>query len=138
MKKRKVFTSLPDSDENPVAASIRKAIGAGPTDPIAYTSRPRDRHPSWPKPAEAPAGFAAFGKLFEMTGKQLMGLGLGGWDGGLFLFPKEWYEFIPKGFPVETITGKVVKFEPGKTDDDVGFGCLAYGVRIGPAKDSND
>lgn len=128
---------LPTSAENPVAASIRKAIGASPTAPIRYTSRPRERHPSWPKAAQAPAGFREFGKLFGMTAKQLIGLGCGNWDGGLFLFPVEWYDHIPRGFPVEDISGNTKRFIPGATPRDPGFGMLAYGVRIGPSLDED-
>ena len=126
---------LPRSSENPVAAAIRKAIGASPTAPVNYTMRPRDRDPSWPPAAKAPAGFAEFGRLFEMTGEQLKALGCGGWDGGLWLFPVEWYDHIPRDFPVESILGHVKKFTPGVTPRDPGFGMLAYGVRIGPATD---
>lgn len=126
---------LPHSAQNPVAAAIRKAIGAGDTDQISYAARPPDRHPSWPKPAHAPAGFAEFTKLFDMTDEQLVTLGCGCWDGGLFLFPAEWYDYIPTGFPVESIGGEVEKFEHGVTPSDTGFGLLAYGVRVGPATD---
>lgn len=129
---------LPNATENPIAASIRKAIGASPTEPISYTSRPRDRHPSWPKAAEAPAGFAEFGKLFEMTGEQLRALGCGNWDGGLFLFPVEWYDHIPRGFPIESVSGDIKRFTPGVSPSDPGYGMLAYGVRIGPALDGDD
>lgn len=133
MKKR-----LPTSSENPVASAIRKAIGAGPNDPVSYTSRPRGRKPGWPPVQKAPAGFAEFTKLFDMTEEQLKKLGCGNWDGGLFLFPVEWYDHIPRGFPVETISGSTKPFAPGATPRDAGFGMLAYGVRIGPATDEDE
>jgi len=129
---------LPHSAENPVAAKIRKAIGAGPTEPVACTMRPRDRDPSWPEAAKAPAGFAEFGKLFELKSEQLTALGCGAWDGGLFLFPVEWYDHIPRGFPVESISVAIKSFIPGVTPRDPGFGMLAYGVRIGPALDEEE
>jgi hypothetical protein len=129
---------LPHASDNPAAAAIRRAIGAGPTDPVAYSMRPRDRHPSWPAPAQAPAGFAEFAKLFEMSGEQLRALGCGCWDGGLYLFPVEWYDYIPTGFPIENLFGDVKKFEHGVTPRDPGFGLLSCGVRIGPALDGED
>ncbi len=46
----------------------------------------------------------------------------------LLLFPGEWYAFIPAGFPVVTIAGRREAFVPGRTSDDIRFGCLAYGV----------
>lgn len=73
-----------------------------------------------------------------MTGEQLKALGLGCWDGGLYLFPVEWYDHIPHGFPVENISGDVKRFIPGTTPRDPGFGMLAYGVRIGPALDDDE
>jgi len=48
----------------------------------------------------------------------------------LMLFPGEWYASIPEGFEVVTISGARKKFERGKTDDDIRFGCLAYGVLV--------
>lgn len=129
---------LPHSAENPIAAQIRKAIGAGPDEPVAYTMRPRDRDPSWPKAAAAPEGFAEFGKLFELSAEQLKALGCGAWDGGLFLFPVEWYDHIPPRFPIESIRGGIERFSPGVTPRDSGFGMLAYGVRIGPATDEDE
>lgn len=128
---------LPTSSKNLVAAAIRKAIGASDTEPVAFATRDVNRRKGWPPVQKAPAGFAEFTHLFEMTGEQLRQLGCGNWDGGLFLFPQEWYPDIPEGFPVETINGKIVKFVPGKTDNDVGVGMLAYGVRIGPSLDES-
>lgn len=129
---------LPDAVENPVAAAIRKAIGASDTAPVAYSSRPRDRHPAWPAVQEAPKGFAEFTRLFDLTGEQLQQLGCGCWDGGLYLFPVEWYDHIPDGFPIEDINGDLEKFKRGASPKDPGFGMLAYGVRIGLATDEDD
>jgi len=126
---------LATAAENPVAAAIRRAIGASETEPVAFTHRPISRLPGWPKPTAAPAGFAEFSRLFDMTGEELKALGCGCWDGGLYLFPGEWYDYIPARFPVESTNGTVKKFEHGKTPRDLGFGMLAFGVRIGPGED---
>ena len=126
---------LVPGNQNPIAAAIRKAIGACDTEPVLFHTPTFERPVSWPKPAAAPYGFAEFSNLFTMSKEQLKGLGLGCWDGGLFLFPKEWYEFIPNGFPVESISGDVKPFEHGKTNDDIRFGLLSFGVRICPATD---
>lgn len=91
-----------------------------------------------PTPADPPVSWLAFMKLFDLDDKQLRELGLGCWDGGLYLFPVEWYDSIPNGFPVETIRGNIEKFRRGKTSADRGFGCLAYGVRIGPPEDESE
>jgi len=44
-----------------------------------------------------------------------------------FLFPSEWYDFIPAGFPIVDIFGVKAKFEHGSTDNDMRFGCLSFG-----------
>lgn len=44
-----------------------------------------------------------------------------------YLFPKEWYDYIPNGFMIVSILGEKKKFIHGKTDDDMRFGCLCYG-----------
>jgi hypothetical protein len=52
-------------------------------------------------------------------------------DGGtLLLFPGEWYPRIPADFPIVTINGCAERFVPGVTDDDIRFGCLAYGILV--------
>lgn len=49
-------------------------------------------------------------------------------DETLLLFPGEWYSSIPLGTKIVDIFGNEESFIPGKTDDDVRFGCLAFGV----------
>lgn len=85
------------------------------------------------KVPEAPQNFE---KLRELKRSVLIELGLGTWDDPdengkcLMLFPMQWYSAIPAGYLVEDINGKIEKFEPGVTDDDYRFGCLAYGIRV--------
>ncbi len=50
-------------------------------------------------------------------------------DEAVYLFPKEWYNLIPEGFAMTDISGREHKFKRGKTDDDIRFGCIAYGIR---------
>ena len=52
----------------------------------------------------------------------------------LWLFPDEWYSAIPAGLPIININAASELFVPGVTDDDIRFGCLAYGVliKVGP------
>jgi hypothetical protein len=73
-------------------------------------------------------GMKAFAALFSLPKQKLIELGLGNWNGKLMLFPKEWYNAIPKDFPIESINGEIEPFEPGVTDDDIRFGYLAYGI----------
>lgn len=129
---------LVPGSQNPIASAIRRAIGASDDEPVQFCTPLFDRPAGWPSPAAAPSGFAEFSNLFRMSADKLKALGLGNWDGGLFLFPHEWYEFIPRGFPCEDIMGYVEPFEHGKSDDDKRAGCLSYGVRIGQATDGDE
>lgn len=129
MKKAK----LPTSAKNPTARKIRKAIGVSDTAPVNYTMRPRDRDPRQPPPSPPP-DMAGFEALHKLTGKELTALGLGAWDGKIWLFPGDWYDHIPEGFPIENISNKKSLFERGKTPSDLGFGMLAFGIRIKPAR----
>ena len=70
-----------------------------------------------------------------MTAATLKAAGCGQWDAqadgkALMLFPAEWYEIIPNGTLVESISGEKESFMRGVTDDDRRFGMLAYGFRV--------
>lgn len=56
--------------------------------------------------------------------------GFGNWDGALFLFPGSWYSHIPDWLEVECINGDRSRWDAEVRDDDIRFGCLAYGVRL--------
>ena len=50
-------------------------------------------------------------------------------DEDILLFPGEWYHIIPNGFMVTGLYGESYPFNLGESDDDIRFGCLAYGIR---------
>ena len=60
-------------------------------------------------------------------------------DEDIILFPGEWYNLIPNGFMVAGLYGEKYPFEKGKSDDDIRFGCLPYGItrQIQPNKPTN-
>lgn len=78
----------------------------------------------------APVGVEGFDALKAMTEDQLLELGMGNWNGRIYLFPKEWYDSIPDGYIVTNIFGEAQPFEHGKTGDDTRFGMLAYGLEV--------
>ena len=45
----------------------------------------------------------------------------------LYLYPGEWYEFIPEGYEVINIMGHRDLFKKNKMDRDIRYGCLSYG-----------
>ena len=47
-----------------------------------------------------------------------------------YLFPYSWYDYIPEGFPITTISGQKEAFKQAEIDSDVRFGCLAYGLSL--------
>lgn len=61
----------------------------------------------------------------------LMQLRMAPWEKNHWLFPGEWYDHIPKGFPVKAICGETAPFSKETHDDDIRFGCLAYGIEVG-------
>lgn len=71
-----------------------------------------------------------------MSRQALKEVGLRAWDEPdghgrvLMLLPGEWYQHIPRGYEIVDINGNAERFEPGVTDDDIRFGCLAYGIVI--------
>ncbi len=82
---------------------------------------------------------AEWDRLHTESKTDLKARGMGTWsdpdpDGYvLMLIPHAWYDKIPVGFPLTCISGKTAPHAvkgDGKTDDDVRFGCLAYGVKI--------
>lgn len=62
----------------------------------------------------------------------LRDIGLQQWDDEVWLFPAEWYDYIPEGYEVVDINHKTKQFHQGETDDDQRFGCLAFGLSPTP------
>lgn len=75
-----------------------------------------------------PEDFRSLDKLPDETLKQI---GCQVWDdtpdGVIWLFPHEWYNYIPDDLEIIDIFGNVEKFIKGKTDNDIRFGALSFG-----------
>lgn len=138
---------------------IRDAVGAGDDDEIIVTTPQFTRPAGEPGPAAPPStpedwevlrsasrqelkerGFRCWSQLREIdgprTGRRLRRRGARYDDVDengtheLWLLPGEWYSSIPRGFGIIDIFGTDETFEPGKTDDDIRFGCLSFGIVI--------
>lgn len=48
----------------------------------------------------------------------------------LWLFPLWLVPIIPEGLEVTDISGNKYKYEKDKEDNDIRFGCVAYGIEI--------
>ena len=66
--------------------------------------------------------------LAELTIIQLQNAGFGRYDDHLWLFPLGWFDKIPNGFECVGIDGKKFEFNSQTTDNDVRYGCLAFGI----------
>ncbi|MVT07659.1 hypothetical protein [Chitinophaga tropicalis] len=76
-------------------------------------------------------GFICYDTLPEIYHKHKEKVALHtGTDKHLYLFPEEWYDIIPAGYPLIDISGVKLIFERGVTDNSVRAGCLSYGVAI--------
>lgn len=76
-----------------------------------------------------PSSKEDFDNLRTLDESALRDLGMMSWgEHNLWLFPGEWYSSIPEEYPVTDIFGREQKFAKGITDNDIRFGCLAYGI----------
>lgn len=90
----------------------------------------RERPPGWPAPGSPPATPAAWAALAYCAQEELATMGCRLWDDtGLMLLPGEWHAALPEGLALESISGKRVIVGRDYIDNDIRFGCLAYGVR---------
>jgi hypothetical protein len=132
----------------PVAESFGEllaAIGAKTGDTIEIVTPQFERPPGEPAPGNCPPGFMLNSETLQGIAPQVLRrAGMRPWNdphnpedqwdnhwgdhGQLWLFPGEWYSHLPAGLEVTCIMGEVEEFVPGVTDNDIRFGCLAYGV----------
>jgi len=137
---------LKTSDKNPLAAAIRTAIGASPEEEIEFVTPQFTREPGAIDPSAPPASWDAWLALSSASRSELRERGLRPWGGfrlqppdewieddaapthEVWLFPGEWYHAIPLGLPVVGLHCEDDVFA-GDSDDDIRFGCLAFGVR---------
>ncbi len=122
--------NLKAARRSPLARKIRRAIGATDNEPVVCVTPQFEREAGAVIQRPVPLSFAAM-RLMGPEG--LRELGCRAWsepENGhvLMLLPGEWYRHIPRGTVLTDINGERVVFEPGETDDDIRFGCLAYGI----------
>lgn len=67
--------------------------------------------------------------LMDLAPKEPVPMELLEQDEDVILFPGEWYNIIPNGFKCTSLYGEESVFIKGKSDDDIRFGCLPYGIR---------
>ena len=126
---------LPDVGENALADAIREAVGAEAGAEVVITTPQFTRLRGTPMPGQPPSTTEEWADYRTLTMLDLVSFGFGNWDGGLALVPGEWHDRLPNGLVLECISGEEVTVGKDYIDDDIRFGCLAYGIRIGPPTD---
>ena len=126
------FDVVLDETDPDFAEKLREALGleAGETLNIITPQFDRD---DGRKVTYIPKTVREYDALTRLGKDELKSVGCSLWDdeGGFlhWLYPAEWYDFIPDGYVMTDICGKEEKFKAGKTDNDQRFGCLAYGFK---------
>lgn len=122
--------TLKIGDGNPLAARIREALGVGQDDVVQVVT-PQFERTDGIEVTVRPQSAEHLDKLKALPHEDLCRIGVGVWMRGAdwthYVFPGEWYDYIPPGYIITGICGDDEPFVPGETDDDIRFGCLAYG-----------
>ena len=117
-------------DTNEFAGRIRNAIGVGPYDKVICRA-PQFERSDGRKIFYFPQTVEQYDRLKTLESDMLCELGLQKWDeNGLWLFPSEWYGYIPEGYEIVDINYECELFEHGKTDNDIRFGALSFGIVV--------
>ena len=80
-----------------------------------------------------PESVAEFNTLKSLPKEVLKKMGIRIWDKDektnevYYLYPGEWFNIIPEGYPIVDIWAKDELFSKETSGDDIRFGCLAYG-----------
>lgn len=130
MKHTDINMSDPDFGEK-----LREAIGVAPGDEVKIMTPQFERSPGDAPSKAPPAGRAAWDALRSSSRADLIAMGLRAWDRPsnktiLMLIPGEWHANIPDEFVLECINGISYTAGHDEIDDDIRFGCLAYGIRV--------
>ena len=112
-----------------LADELREILGIGSDTTIEIVTPQFERSSNEPAPGAVPTDWEAL-RSMSVSALKEMGLGVWGDENGftLMLLPGEWHRHIPEGFQLESISGKSVVAGQDYIDDDIRFGCLAYGI----------
>ena len=124
---------LPTTGVNPLADAIREGIGASPDAQIVCVTPQFTRLRGMPMPGQPPETMQDWEDYRQLSMDDLESLGFGNWDGGLALIPGEWHSRLCAGLVLEGLSGRSVEVGKDHISNDIRFGCLAYGIRVGPA-----
>lgn len=122
-------SELQFGDVSELAHKVREAIGVGDFETVEVILPQFDRTDKRTI-SVLPKDAAWLDTLKSAPLDILRDLGLQCWDMNLWLFPAEWYEYIPEGYEIIDLNFNVESFRKGETDNDRRFGVLAYGILV--------
>jgi bifunctional DNA-binding transcriptional regulator/antitoxin component of YhaV-PrlF toxin-antitoxin module len=124
------FDVVLDASDPAFPEQLRAALGLAPGEQVEIIT-PQFERTDGVVVRYCPHTFEEYAALPTYSEATLKKMGCGKWDSknGIthWLFPWEWYNYIPEGLEILSISGRREQFKPGITDDDKRFGCLAYG-----------
>ena len=124
------FDVILDASSDTFVEDLRKAIGLEPGEQLEIVT-PQFTRTDGLKIGYFPRTEREYDAIKAMSAENLKSIGCQIWDkeNGKthWLYPGEWYDHIPEGYEVTDIMGNTEAFAPGVTDDDIRYGCLAYG-----------
>jgi len=121
-----------DIDDPDFMEDLGRAIGLAPGEKAVFIT-PQFTRTDGRVVTYFPRTRKEFDLIKMLRPESLVKIGCQVWDEHRFtkekhwLFPQEWYQCIPNGMEVITISGRKEKFQRGKTDDDIRYGALSYG-----------
>jgi hypothetical protein len=119
---------LVPGDVNPLAAKIRQVLGVGPYEKVTIVT-PEFERTDDKCVTVFPKGKEFLDALKTAPPELLKDIGLGQWDGDLWLFPAEWHGHIPEGYPVVNIFWNTRRFRLQDNQTDRREGLLSFGIR---------
>jgi len=117
---------LKSGDDDEIVRRIRELIGVGPNEPVEVLCSQCERNGR--TVYYTPRTEAEFDKLKTAPESLLIDMCLVKCEDGHYLYPGEWFDYIPEGYEVVDIHGEKIPFSK-KLSDDIRFGCLAYGFK---------
>lgn len=129
--------TLVSGDTNPLSKKIRDMLGVGDYDKVKCLFSQCERVDG-KVVTYIPSTVEEYDALKNAPDDILLDIGLRQWDEDIWLFPKEWYDYIPDRYEVVDIRGNTKKFKLHVCSDGIRLGCLPYGfIKTKEGEDEN-
>ncbi len=124
------FDVILDSSDKDFTDDLVKALGVKKGESVTFIT-PQFKRTDGRVVTYQPNTPEEYQALKLMSAENLKKIGCQVWDdedGKVhWLYPHEWYDYIPDGTEIVGIFGNAEIFKKGETDDDIRFGALGYG-----------